>query len=80
MARPSFPEGNWYFNPFCWQLLFVFGGWLALEGTQNIRPIYHSPILQGGRITRRKSEIPWHRSSHDSAEPKFAPEPDRGCR
>ena len=20
---PSFPDGNWYFNPFCWQLLFV---------------------------------------------------------
>ena len=19
----SFPEGRWYFNPFCWQLLFV---------------------------------------------------------
>jgi hypothetical protein len=28
----SFPDGNWYFNPFCWQLLFVFGAWLALGG------------------------------------------------
>jgi len=25
---PSFPAGKfWYFNPFCWQLLFVFGAW-----------------------------------------------------
>jgi hypothetical protein len=29
---PSFPDGSWYFNPFCWQLLFVFGAWLALGG------------------------------------------------
>ena len=21
----SLPDGNWYFNPFCWQLLFVPG-------------------------------------------------------
>ena len=34
---PSFPDGNWYFNPFCWQLLFVFGAWLALGGSRTIR-------------------------------------------
>src|SRR5450432_1518397 len=22
---PAYPEGDWYFNPFAWQLLFVFG-------------------------------------------------------
>jgi hypothetical protein len=26
----SYPDGVWYFNPFCWQLLFVFGAWCAL--------------------------------------------------
>jgi hypothetical protein len=31
---PSFPDGSWYFNPFCWQLLFVFGAWLALGGAE----------------------------------------------
>jgi hypothetical protein len=41
---PSFPDGNWYFNPFCWQLLFVLGAWLALGGTEKIRPILKSPI------------------------------------
>ncbi|MDF0495527.1 OpgC domain-containing protein [Bradyrhizobium yuanmingense] len=29
---PSYPAGVWYFNPFAWQLLFVFGAWLALGG------------------------------------------------
>ena len=26
----------WFFNPFCWQLLFVIGGWCALGGVQRI--------------------------------------------
>jgi hypothetical protein len=42
---PSFPDGDWYFNPFCWQLLFVFGGWLALTGAKRIRSITELPIL-----------------------------------
>jgi hypothetical protein len=42
---PSFPDGDWYFNPFCWQLLFVFGGWLALTGTKRLRSITELPIL-----------------------------------
>ena len=25
----SFPDGRWYLNPFCWQLLFVLGAWFA---------------------------------------------------
>jgi len=28
----AYPAGTWYFNPFCWQFLFVFGGWFALGG------------------------------------------------
>jgi hypothetical protein len=41
----SFPDGDWYFNPFCWQLLFVFGAWLALGGTEKLRAILKAPIL-----------------------------------
>ena len=26
----AYPSGFWIFNPFCWQLLFVFGAWCAL--------------------------------------------------
>ena len=37
--------GHWYFNPFCWQLLFVLGAWLALGGTQKCRSLLKSPAL-----------------------------------
>lgn len=40
----SFPDGSWYFNPFRWQLLFVFGAWLALGGARRFRFISSSPI------------------------------------
>ena len=33
---PSYPSGTWYFNPFAWQLLFVFGAWCALGGAQRL--------------------------------------------
>src|SRR4051812_43311644 len=42
---PSFPDGSWYFNPFCWQLYFVIGGWLALGGSSLVRPLFNSPVL-----------------------------------
>jgi hypothetical protein len=42
---PSFPEGSWYFNPFCWQLLFVIGAWLALGGARQYRPVLKRPVL-----------------------------------
>jgi hypothetical protein len=42
---PSFPEGSWYFNPFCWQLLFVLGAWCALGGARWRPGILKSPIL-----------------------------------
>jgi hypothetical protein len=34
---PSFPDGGWNLNPFCWQLLFVAGAWFALGGTTRCR-------------------------------------------
>src|SRR5881227_3928803 len=41
---PAYPGGSWYFNPFCWQLLFVFGSWCALGGAIQARAIIASPI------------------------------------
>jgi hypothetical protein len=41
----SFPDGSWYFNPFCWQLLFVFGAWCALGGARWRPAMLKSPIL-----------------------------------
>jgi hypothetical protein len=36
---PAYPEGSWYFNPFAWQLLFVFGAWCALGGAKRLAPL-----------------------------------------
>jgi hypothetical protein len=36
---PSFPGGKWYFNPFAWQFLFVFGAWCGFGGGPKIRSI-----------------------------------------
>ena len=33
----SYPPGTtWYFNPFCWQLLFVFAAWCGVGGVDKI--------------------------------------------
>jgi len=42
---PSYPEGSWYFNPFCWQLLFLCGAWLALGGARQCRAILKTPLV-----------------------------------
>ncbi|MDE2602596.1 MAG: OpgC domain-containing protein [Bradyrhizobium sp.] len=31
----AYPAGVWYFNPYCWQVLFLFGSWCALGGTRT---------------------------------------------
>jgi hypothetical protein len=41
---PSYPSGHWYFNPFAWQLLFVFGAWCALGGAQRLSPVLRSKV------------------------------------
>jgi hypothetical protein len=40
----AFPNGFWSFNPFAWQLLFVFGAWCALGGARRKSRILSSPI------------------------------------
>ena len=40
----AYPNGYWAFNPFAWQLLFVFGAWCALGGAQRMSRILSSPI------------------------------------
>jgi len=41
---PAYPAGAWYFNPFCWQVLFVFGSWCALGGVKKSAAIINAPI------------------------------------
>jgi hypothetical protein len=42
---PSYPGGHWYFNPFAWQLLFVFGAWCALGGAQRSAALIRSRAM-----------------------------------
>ncbi|WP_407169342.1 OpgC domain-containing protein [Bradyrhizobium sp. ORS 111] len=35
----AYPDGRWYFNPFCWQFLFVMGGWFGLISKRYARVI-----------------------------------------
>ena len=44
---PAYPSGTWAFNPFAWQLLFVFGAWCALGGAQNLSRWIHSKAIVG---------------------------------
>jgi hypothetical protein len=39
---PAYPNGVWFFNPFAWQLLFVFGAWCALGGAQRLSTVLQS--------------------------------------
>src|ERR1700744_4612643 len=40
----AYPNGVWAFNPFAWQLLFVFGAWCALGGARRMSRILSSPV------------------------------------
>ncbi len=40
----AYPKGFWSFNPFAWQLLFVFGAWCALGGAKRMSPILASRV------------------------------------
>ena len=42
----SFPDGRWYFNPFCWQLLFVLGAWFAVDGHRHVHTMQESALLR----------------------------------
>ena len=39
---PAYPAGTWYFNPFAWQVLFVFGSWCAMGGERANMHIINS--------------------------------------
>jgi hypothetical protein len=47
---PTYPRGVWYFNPFAWQLLFVFGAWCALGGAKRLSKLVQSPFTMAAAI------------------------------
>ena len=40
----AYPAGQWYFNPYCWQVLFVFGAWCAMGGARRSMALINAPI------------------------------------
>ncbi len=42
---PAYPNGVWVFNPFAWQLLFIFGAWCAVGGAQWLSGLLRSRIV-----------------------------------
>ncbi|HTV38238.1 MAG TPA: OpgC domain-containing protein [Xanthobacteraceae bacterium] len=42
---PAYPNGVWLFNPFAWQILFVFGAWCAVGGAQRLTGLLRSRIV-----------------------------------
>src|SRR5690349_1220833 len=44
LSLSAYPNGVWFFNPFAWQLLFVFGAWCALGGAQRMSRVLASPL------------------------------------
>jgi hypothetical protein len=40
----AYPNGYWAFNPFAWQMLFVFGAWCAVGGAWRMQRILSSRI------------------------------------
>jgi hypothetical protein len=40
----AYPSGYWAFNPFAWQMLFVFGAWCALGGGRRMSGFLASPV------------------------------------
>src|ERR1700743_1940359 len=44
LTLDAYPNGFWFFNPFAWQLLFVFGAWCAQGGAKRMSHILASPV------------------------------------
>ncbi|HTO68142.1 MAG TPA: OpgC domain-containing protein, partial [Bradyrhizobium sp.] len=40
----AYPAGTWYFDPYAWQVLFLFGSWCALGGARRSMNLIMAPI------------------------------------
>ena len=75
---PAYPNGVWFFNPFAWQLLFVFGAWCALGGTQRLAGFLRSRIVLAVAIAYLvfafAITLTWHFESLDRFVPTWLAE------
>jgi hypothetical protein len=44
---PQWPRNEWYFNPFAWQVLVVFGAWWVTGGRNRLRRLVTSRAIVG---------------------------------
>ena len=50
----AYPDGTWYFNPFAWQVLFIFGAWCALGGARQSASV----IMRSDALVQRRLHDP----------------------
>jgi hypothetical protein len=72
---PAYPNGVWFFNPFSWQLLFVFGAWCGLGGAKRLAEFLHSRITLAAVIAYLlfafAITMTWHIPRLEHAVPKW---------
>ena len=72
----SYPPGTyWYFNPFAWQMLFVFAAWCGVGGVATLRPLIQSRVVLGIAIAWLVFGLlivmTWHSAFLESLIPKW---------
>ena len=72
----SYPPGtHWYFNPFAWQLMFVFGAWCGVGGATKIWFIVQSRVAQALAVAWMLFALlivmTWHSAFLESLVPKW---------
>jgi hypothetical protein len=72
----SYPPGStWYFNPFAWQMLFIFAAWCGTGGVNRIWPIVQSRLALIAAIIWIAFAflivMTWHIAALDALVPKW---------
>ena len=73
---PSYPKGaTWYFNPFCWQLIFFFGSWCGIGAISQLRKLLDSRIAYAIAVAwilfALVIVMTWHSAFLESLIPKW---------
>jgi hypothetical protein len=70
----SFPSGDWYFNPYSWQLLFVLGAWCALNGSKLVGRLSQVRLLVYAAAAYLLFSLAMTVAGHSVAVGRFAPD------
>jgi hypothetical protein len=73
---PSYPAGStWYFNPFAWQLMFIFGSWCGVGGAAKFWHLIQSRVAFAAAIAwilfALLIVMTWHSAFLESLIPKW---------